>query len=79
MVKTSWTYSSRIYNYRYIHLRAVWRTERMKDGYRILLALLTKCPENPEVTENLYCICLSLLQIYIQADGKIFGKFWDTQ
>ena len=34
----------------------------------------------PKVTANLYCICLSILQIYTKADAvHICGNFWDTQ
>ena len=34
----------------------------------------------PKFTANLYCICLSVPQIYTQADvAQICGKFWDTQ
>ena len=34
----------------------------------------------PKFTANLYCICLSITQIYTSADAvQISGKFWDTQ
>ena len=34
----------------------------------------------PKFTANLYCICLSVPQIYTEADAvQICGEFWDTQ
>ena len=34
----------------------------------------------PKFIENLYCICLSIPQIYTKADAvQICGRFWDTQ
>ena len=33
----------------------------------------------PKVTANVYCICLSILQIHTNADAvHICGYFWDT-
>ena len=34
----------------------------------------------PKFTANMYCVCLSIPQIYTKADTvQIYGKFWDTQ
>ena len=34
----------------------------------------------PKFNANLYCICMSIPQIYTYADAvQICGQFWDTQ
>ena len=47
------------------------------NGYdnRTVLLRPTECPK---IYGNLYCICLSILQLYTDAVQRC-GKFWDTQ